>query len=273
MANRMNDYLALQELARALLIMDREPVGITRFGRVDDMAKRPDDGIAPPRSALYFCSAVALASKRRAFVLHSDHVRCGAARRVLGYDRGEATDELVCEYTSYGVYENEDIARSVIATKTAKIDAETYGPTQALVVAPLSRLFKNAIMPDAAIFVVTAHAAMRLIQGYAFSHGSLNSVCLAGMHGMCSESFARAYVTKAVSLSLLCSGARHFGMFDERELAVTFPGEVLEAVLQGVVSTTDACEDDARKEKIAGRLAASGIDFDLTRRGSYVYRR
>jgi uncharacterized protein (DUF169 family) len=275
MANAMTDRRSLLRLAEALLDLERDPVGILRLSDRSDRSDRSKAerlGAAPPHTALYFCSAVTLASKGKSFTLYREHVRCPAARRVLGYEEVSEAEELACEYASYGTYENEDVARAVIVEQTARIDGETHGVTQALTLAPLSRYFEQGLEPDAATFVSSPYAIMRLIQGYAYSHGAVDSLSVAGMHGMCSESFARAYVAQGPSVSFLCSGARHFGMFGEKELAITFPGKALESVLQGVAATADVCEDDARKERIARRLAASGIDFPLTYRGSYIYR-
>jgi uncharacterized protein (DUF169 family) len=73
------------------------------------------------------------------------------------------------------------------------------------------------------------------------------------MHGVCGEICALVFKGKP-SLSLLCSVARHLGNFSENELAISFPSEMLDKVVTGVIETVNSCEDDKRKQKIAKAL-------------------
>lgn len=246
-------------LAAALLLLEREPVGVA-WAEVGGPWARP-------ASALYFCAAVALASRGRAFILTASDVRCGAARRVLGLEGARGSmSELAEEYASYRTYADAAAARAALESAAA---LEPSG--EALAVAPLDSFLAEGRLPDAVVVVGTPRVAMRLVQGWAYRAGEPTRSTAIGMHGMCSEAVARAIATGAPNVGLLCSGARHFGMFAEGELAVGFPGALLEAILAGVIATADACEDDRTKALIRRRLAAEGIDFPLADRAGYIY--
>jgi len=195
---------------------------------------------------------------------------CGAARRNLGCRGSEEPEMLAGEYFSYGTYKDVEIASS--ALKATPVLETGSLKERKILFAPLDFLINQNLAVESVIFVINPYQAMRLIQGYNYYNSFFEVGNLFAMHGVCGELCASVFKGKP-TLSLFCSGARHFGNFSENELAISFPGEMLDKVVTGVIETVNSCEDDKRKQKIAKALKREGLDFKLSFRSAYIYPR
>lgn len=248
------------EIFKKILMLKREPVAIKaiRHGPVEFDFARP--------RRLYYCSAVSLASKGRSFLLNSENIICAAARRSLGFEKGDV-EQLTNEYLTYCTYYSREVSRKAIEESPVL----NFKP-KAISVFPAVTAVKQNLDFDAVIIIGEPHSIMRIVQGLNFFGESVFSGRLFAMHGACGELTARVLNLKAPALSLLCSGARHFGKFDREEMAISIPANLFIRAVAGTIKTADACEDDLTKRRIL-EANPDGALFNLLKSGTgYIYK-
>jgi uncharacterized protein (DUF169 family) len=170
----------------------------------------------------------------------------------------------------YGTYADESAARSVLGesleVRNRFLSEKNHSGIYAV------ELFPAGIGDfDVCVFIGNPKSIMRIIQGYAFHFGSLCDLSLSAMHGICFETVFRVFAAEKPQISLLCSGARHFGRFKDYEMSIAFHKKIIERVADGIVRTADSCEDDFSKDKIEERAAFSKLNINLSRRKAYIY--
>lgn len=244
-----------------LLMLERRPVGVY-FGF--DNSEFCDLDLAVPRR-IYYCSAVSLASRGRGLILTKSSIICSAARRHLGFEEVSNLSHIASEFARLGAYADKNASQIALIKAPVVKDKPDY-----LIVAPLDFFIEKEINPDVAIFVTNPCSAMRIVQGWNFRRGYFPQSEFFAMQAVCGELTARTYATGNPSLSLFCSGARHFGRFKESEVAVSVGKDDLFLVIEGVIETANVFEDDERKRTI--------IEIDpkhrkkLLFRDSYIYK-
>lgn len=256
------------KLLETYLLLERKPVGV-RFYL--NRAKKPDGAIRP-KNPIYFCSSVSLASRGRKIFLQKEDMRCGASVRNLCFEQFSENDfkDTVSEYMTYGTYANELAASSVLResfeTRERFLSSKNHSEIYAVELFPADEEDF-----DLCVFIGNPKTIMRIIQGYAFYFGSMRDLSLSAMHGMCFETVFRVFVDEKPQLSLLCSGARHFGKFEDSEMSIAIPKKILETIADGIIKTAESCEDDLAKDKIKERAVANKLSINLSKRKAYFY--
>ena len=238
-----------EELLVALLGLKRRPVGVSLL---KTEACYQACGFAEPKYGLPYCTAVNNASRGRSYKLDLKHDRCAASAVALGLKPVEEYRLSGQMHLDLKVYKDLAVSRSV-AQDMVYCQEQNYG----VAVCPLGDC-QSA--PDLVLIVANAKAAMRILQGYAYHFGQLKNIKMAGMCAMCQECTSYPLVHKQVNLSMLCSGTRCVGRWDENEMAVGIPAEQLPQIIDGIWHTVDPMEPEARKKQIKESLAAAGLD-------------
>ena len=139
--------------AYALLDLDRNIVGVQfiydreKFNRID--------AIQPARP-MYYCQAVAAASRGNRVKLTKETSGCSGSSRALGFvppAPGYYTGE---SGLSLGLYENQQVAKSV-ALQFSIMNRPLYG----IAVMPLECFEEE---PDVVLFITNTREAMRIVQ-------------------------------------------------------------------------------------------------------------
>ncbi len=241
----------ITELLSSFLLLERLPAGISA---IDDKLSDREVLFKEPHSPIYFCSALSLATRGYSFLMNRKSIRCTAATRNLGLSDLHDFDcqELAEKYYACGLYSDCEAARKMLERTFAGKSVK------AIAIGSLSA-FKD-IIPDAIIVVSTPGRIMRIVQALNFTRGIVDSIEFHGMHGACFELAANSLFRNEFSLSLFCSGARHFGMFSENEMGCAFPARMLEEILEGLVETSGPCEENAAKKRIIERLRENNLE-------------
>ncbi|MDO8963831.1 MAG: DUF169 domain-containing protein [Coriobacteriia bacterium] len=240
----------------AALGIAHAPVGV----RVLRSRAEFDEFDAPmPRTAVSYCGFVKLATRGRRVKIAAEHFRCSAAAHALGVTPSPDPAERARDYVAAGLYADEQTAAAALEDSAA-LPPGTFG----VAVGPLDT-FPDASPPDVAIFVADPYTAMRMMQGYSFHHPEGGTARMRGMHAMCSESTAATLLTGSLTMTLLCSGARHMTQWEDDELVVGVPGAHIIDLADGVLRTVVSCETDERKADIESGSAHPlvGVGNDL----------
>lgn len=253
---RFDDYAVAVNALDAALALQRQPIGVKIFRSPDEFASFD----APePRVAAYYCALTKLAARGYRFKLAPRHFKCGAAAIALGIEQIADPEARAEEYAACGLYRDGGVAARALD------GAATLPPgVVGVVVAPLAS-FSADDGPDVVLMVVSAYAAMRLVQGYSFHHPEGASARLRGMHGICGESTAAPVLADELTMSLLCSGTRFIAKWRDDEVAISLPAHRFAELVDGVLRTLDPFETDTKKvvlEAAAGaRLADCGVEI------------
>ncbi len=226
-------------LLRVALVLDLETVGV-RFDACDPAPGRA--GASTPPAPLSYCEAVSLAARGSVVVLDRHVCACETASRILGFEGGFHDDDFVESYVSVGLYRDRYVADRMLA------GVPVVAGTGTVTVKPLGE-FAPEEPPDVVVLSVTPYAAMRLIQAAGY-HGHAPRGVTIGMHGICAECTAAPYVHGGLTVSTLCSGARHAGAWDAEHLGVGIPMAILGEVVDGLLDSAQRYETDARKREI-----------------------
>ena len=241
---KKTDLQTMENALCALLGLTRRPVGVRRLQTAADYEASK---AVEPKGGLPYCTAVAKAgAKGRSYKLDSRHNCCGSSSVAFGMlpiTEERASGKL---HAGFKVYQNQDISRQVM-DDMVYCEGESYG----VEVCPLAEC--NA-EPEVVLIIAPAKAIMRLVQGYAYRLGQLKDIKMAGMCAICQECTSYPIVRGHANVSLLCSGTRCVGCWQENELAMGIPSNQLASVIYGVWHTVDPMEPEAAKRQIAERL-------------------
>ncbi|WP_188398918.1 DUF169 domain-containing protein [Sporomusa sp. GT1] len=231
-----------------LLDLRRKPVGIkfllTEADYTQSLAKVPQNGMP-------YCTAVKWAGQGRSYKMDAAHCSCFAASRALGM--ADITEDALSgsRHAKLGVYENLGVSRAVArdmvycAHKCAGVE-----------IMPLEQYTTSN--PDVVILVTTPYNAMRITQAYAYHHGQLKNIKMAGMCAICQECTSYPHERNMPNISMLCSGTRCVAQWSKDELGIGIPYHYLEPVINGLRRTVNPMEFNQDKERIAQRLAEAG---------------
>jgi uncharacterized protein (DUF169 family) len=98
---------------------------------------------------------------------------------------------------------------------------------KAIVYSPLE---KAPMEPDVVIIVANPKTVMRISQALLYKKGGNFNTSLSGLQSFCSESVVRPIQEKQANLSLGCEGSRIFTRFEEEEMIIGIPIEMLEDI-------------------------------------------
>jgi uncharacterized protein (DUF169 family) len=231
---------AASELTKALGLT-RQPVGIKllRTRKTFDSWEVDD-----ARGATYYCAAVQQASKGRSLKLGPEQFSCESSRQILGLEPLQHEPFLSASYSECGLHRDERVSDAVVGD-LAVVPRTVIG----IVVQPVALYTDRG--PDVVILMANAYQSMRIVQGFTFHHGDAPALRSVGQHGICSESTAEPLLAQTLNVSLLCSGTRFFAKWGDDEVAVSMPGSLFKATVDGVLQTINPCEPDTRKKQIA----------------------
>ncbi len=99
--------------------------------------------------------------------------------------------------------------------------------SKAIIYAPLE---KAPLVPDVVVIVANPKTVMRISQATLYNTGGNLNSSLSGLQSFCSESVVRPMQQKQANLSLGCEGSRMFTGFDDEEMIIGIPIEMLEDV-------------------------------------------
>lgn len=232
-----------------LLELPRKPVGI-RFlltqADYDDCKATALEGGMP------YCTAVRWATMGRNYKMDADHCACFAASRALGLAPVPEDAVSGSRHAKLGVYENLGVSRTV-ARDMVYCAHRCVG----VEIRPLAEYEK--IPPDIVILVANPYNIMRVVQGYAYHHGQLTNVKVAGMCAICQECTSYPHERNMPNLSLLCSGTRCVAQWSKEEMAVGIPYHYLGRILSGLQRTVNPIEPNQDKQRIKERLQDAGL--------------
>ena len=236
-------------LLQALLGLEGNIAGITFLRDEQDYKRAPEQEF---KTSLSYCSMVRLAVKGLSRKGTAVHVSCPGARRALGLD--PVNEEYLSgrRYLSLGLYSDLDQAARAAAA-VSRMESSVYGFS----VQPL-QMCTNP--PHVVLIFCNPYQAMRLVQGAAYAHPDLGNTACFGNQGVCAELTARPHVTGKPNVSMLCSNTRYSCAWGDGVVGFGIPFSMFQEVVDGVLATMDAAEPDHRKQEIAARAKAAGLD-------------
>lgn len=245
-------------LLGAALGLARNIVGITLFYDAADYESAPEKEF---RTSLSYCSMVRLAAEGHARKGSITHVSCPGARRALGMIPVNEDYVSGQRYMSLGMYAEREHAAG-IAAQVSLLPQGTHG----VALQPLQSCLRP---PHVVIIICNAYQAMRLAQGQAYANEGPQGIVCFGNQGVCSELTARPHVTGRTNVSLLCANTRYSCAWGDGEVGVAMPLGGFASMAEGVLATLNAAEPDNRKQDIAARAGAAGLDVKTTPGGAY----
>lgn len=241
---------AAAERLDILLELPRKPVGIRFLLTQDDFDNCEATALA---GGMPYCTAVRWATMGRNCKMDADHCACFAASRALGLAPVPEDAISGSRHAKLGVYENLGVSRAV-ARDMVYCAHRCIG----VEIRPLAEF--ETLPPDIVILVSTPYNIMRVVQGYAYHHGQLTNVKVAGMCAICQECTSYPHERNMPNLSMLCSGTRCVAQWGKEEMAVGIPYHYLGRILSGLQQTVNPIEPNPDKQRIKDRLSDSGLD-------------
>ena len=239
---------AAAEWLDILLELPRKPVGIRFLLTQADFDNCEATALA---GGMPYCTAVRWATMGRNYKMDADHCACFAASRALGL--AAVSEEAISgsRHAKLGVYENLGVSRTV-ARDMVYCAHRCVG----VEIRPLAEY--EQVPPDIVILVSTPYNIMRIVQGYAYHHGQLTNVKVAGMCAICQECTSYPHERNMPNLSMLCSGTRCVAQWGKEEMAVGIPYHYLGRILSGLQHTVNPIEPNQDKQRIKERLNDAG---------------
>lgn len=213
--------------------LTREPVGITFLFTEEEYKDYP---VEETKAATAYCVMVKQAAVGgKAIKCRLEHHRCDGATTAFALEPSTERIESGQEYFSYKLYASLSIARRMRASIKSlhRMPVTTYG----LAIVPLCQCERT---PDIVIFMTNALQSMRMVQGYEYFTGKKPVVDMGAMQGMCSELTVSPYLTGEMNVSVLCPSTRMLCKWNENDMAVGLPFELLEQITEGVEATQPA---------------------------------
>lgn len=248
-------------LLSCILGLQRKIIAVDFFCTAEEFEDCP----APQfKSRLTFCSMVRLASLGYGRKALNSNFSCRGASEVFRFVE-PGVDSISGERLfGFGLYAHRDLAGQVQASM-----ARLSSPCSGLAVLPLSSCTS---LPKSIVIVADAYQAMRLTQAWAYHHGLLEDLAIAGNRGICSECVAKPLATGKLHLSTLCANTRHVARWSDQEMGIGLPGDKLAILLDGLIRTVPAVETSARKQAILLRCEEAELDFSMPEGKAYFMR-
>ena len=242
------DFPRLQQELSILLNLQRQPVAV-RFLQTRESVQGCSTSF--PQGGLPYCTAVSHATRGKRYKLDAEHSRCAAASIALGMAQATEYRTSGRQHWEFGVYRSLDVSKNVMDNMVL-CSEQNCG-------VELGPLADTDVPPDILILILNPKAAMRAIQGYAYHFGQLTEIKMAGMCALCQECTSYPHQTQRANVSLLCSGTRCVGRWQEDELAVGIPFGLVAAMVDGIKSTVNPMETDNAKRELEQRMTQGGL--------------
>ena len=253
----------IEELLNSYLLLEHHPVGVKLY---DDPDAFQAVDARQKNHKSYYCQMIKMASTGKVRKGDLTNFACETSAKVLGLEEFYEEESGIDGWLDSGLYADR-------ATATAEHAAvrPVEQPMAGLVVGPLAQLPEE---PDVVILVCNPYQVMRLVQGYTYHYGFKNDFKFSGMCGVCFESTALPMTKKEFSVSLLCSGTRFICKWPDDLMMASFPYEMAEKILDGIINTAQACEPNAKKDHIKHRLHGHHLEEKkpLKHNKAYYYR-
>lgn len=249
----------LEQLLTCALGLKRQLVGVT-FHFSPEAFQQSDAPLV--RKPLSYCSLVRMAGKGRARKAGPQEISCPGARRSLGMEPINDEFRSGQRYMNLGLYNGLNCAKDT-ASAVSIMNTAVHGVS----ILPLSASLHT---PHVIIAICNPNQAMRLVQGHIYDNGPAPLMQSMGMQGLCSELTVNPFQTNTPNVSLLCSNTRYSCAWGDNELGVGIPATSFRQITNGVLSTLNATESDARKKCIEEQAREMGLDLGI-RKGSAYY--
>lgn len=200
-----------------------------------------------------YCTAIKNASKGLNYKMDYYNSSCIAASRALGFIKPTKDSISGSRHMKLGVYKDLCVSRSV-AKDMVYCEHECRG----VEIKPLKDYIDYN--PDIVIMVTSPYNAMRMVQSYAYNFGQLKNIKMAGMCAICQECTSYPYETNSMNISMLCSGTRCVGQWNEDELGIGFPYNYCNAIVEGLINTINPMENNKNKLKIMQNLSSNNLE-------------
>ncbi len=246
--------------AYALLQLKRRIIGIKL---VYDKKTFDSFDALEPQKPMYYCQAVHGAGAGNRLKLTKATSGCGGSSRALGFAPANADYYCGESGMGLGLYQNIETARSV-ALRLDMLRHEPYG----VVIMPLE-CFETA--PDVVMLFSNTREAMRVLQGYTAVYGYHDHYYMCGNQAVCVEATTYPYINDCLNLSMLCAGTRFRAGWKDDEAAMGLPYSKFEGLVEGLLLTVDAIEQNRRKYQIETALKREGLSDRDFRYGSTYF--
>ncbi|NDL68643.1 DUF169 domain-containing protein [Clostridiales bacterium F-3ap] len=237
------DRKELEGYFRSYLQLDRNVVGVKLYQSKEEFCRLD---IKQNKHKNYYCHMVNKASNGKMRKGDLSNFACETSGKLLGLDAFYEEKEGIDGWYDSGLYANR---------RNARIEHESVVPVKGhntgVVVGPLKNLPQD---PDVVILVCNPYQAMRVVQGYTYHYGFKSDIKMSGMCGVCFESTVVPVNNQEFSVSLLCSGTRFVCKWPDDVLMVSFPFGMAGRIIDGIISTAQACEPNHKKTEIKHRL-------------------
>lgn len=242
--------------ANCALELGRKIVGIKYIFTEDEFEKGEAKKL---EGKMPYCVMVKLGMSGRAIKAKFENFSCLGGARALGILE---IDEVVSSgrhYGRLGLYQDFTVAKNVLKNVTM-CQHKAYG----VMIKPVEEYDED---PDVVIVVSSPYNVMRLVQGYTYIFGCKTSYKMTGNQAFCSECTAYPFESNDINVSLLCSGTRFMGGWDDSEMAIGLPFNKFVQVIDGLYATINPTEPNKKKSEIEEKLKETDrndlrIEFD-----------
>ncbi len=263
----MEKELILTQLEKSYQSYLRTETRLVGVGLFKSAVAYEQSSLKVHKGRAFYCQMIKKATEGRAVKAASEHFSCDTAARILGlrpyYDEEEGIDG----WHESGLYADRHIAEKQ-HDEVRPVDFKTAG----VAIGPIGEL---TVEPDIILIACNPTQAMRLVQGYTYSHGFKTDFKISGQCGVCFESTALPLSQRDFTVSLLCSGTRFMCQWPDDTMMVAFPYEMAQSILDGLGMTAERVESNAVKEEVKENLSKydleekAGLNIDT----AYYYRR
>lgn len=233
----------IENLYKSYLLIDHHIVGVKLYNHVEEFnishAKQR-------KNKTFYCQLVKKAVHGKHRKADLSNFSCETAGKLLGLDEFYETEEGIDGWFDSGLYANRSLAE-IEHMSVFPVRGKTHG----IEVGPISKMQVEA---DVVIIVCKPYQAMRLVQGYTYHYGFKKDFQLSGMCGVCFESTALPLTNHEFSVSLLCSGTRFMCKWPDDMMMVSFPYDMAEKILEGIIETAQPTEPNNYKVSIHNKL-------------------
>ncbi len=195
-----------------------------------------------------YCVMVKTAMSGRAVKGSLENFGCMGSARALGVIDADEYFLSGRHYNKLGLYQNLTISKNIRNNMTF-CSHKAYG----VMIKPLEDYDTE---PDVVLVVTNPYNGMRILQGYTHIYGYKSDFKMSGNQAICSECTAYPFESNSINVSLLCSGTRFMGGWDDDEMAIGFPFNHLTPLAEGIFRTVNAVEPDKKKTVIEKKLVS-----------------
>ena len=235
--------------AYALLTLDRQIAGIKFAYTAEDFEKMSAKAVS---AKIAYCVVVKAAMAGKSLKLSGEFSGCHGSSRALGFTvptEAFSNGEVFC---GFGLYKD-------LPTSKQVADGMVYchKPSYGILAQPLEKYENDP--PDVVLVTTDAINAMRILQGYTYSHGSQPDFKMTGNQAICVECTSHPLEKNQMNLSMLCSGTRYLANWKPGEIAMGFPYSMFVETVEGLLKTADSVELDPAKLRIQENLVNQGF--------------